>query len=106
MNSMKQIKNLLIILSVLMLAGSCKKDDVNAGKPNNETTIVKLPQATNDINLVAIDAKPGVIEVAVFEIRRDVKTEADLQKTMVVKIAPDPTLIADYNSNNGTNFVT
>jgi hypothetical protein len=51
-----------IILAVLMLGlfmVSCNKDDVNEGKPNNEKTIFKLPQASSDLASVAIDLAPG-----------------------------------------------
>ena len=101
---MKQMQKLLLITCVLGLLVSCKKNELKQG-PNNEKTIVKLPQGEEEIFTIALDAKPGVVEVQILDIRRDVKTEADLNKTMIVKIQNYPTAITDYNAAHGTSIV-
>ena len=94
----------ILIMGMVGLMVSCKKDDVNKGKPNNETTILKLPQGESELYGFALDAVPGNITLKVLEVRRDVKSEADLNKSIVVKIQQDQTLIDDYNTANGTNL--
>jgi hypothetical protein len=103
-----QINKIAILLVAAGAFGwtSCNKVDLNKGITNNEKTIVKLPQAANEINIFSLDAKPGDVTIPVLEVRRDVISEADLNTTQVVKIAPNPQAIDDYNTNNGANLST
>lgn len=103
MNIFRKLHALVILLSVAFLA--CEKD-INEGIQNTEQTIVKLPQAIDEIHTIAVDALPGVITINVLEVRRDPKTESDLNSTLVVKIAPNPALLAAYNSTHGTTYQT
>ncbi len=97
-------KIILSALAVGAIMTSCIKTDINEGITNTEQTIVKLPQASEELYAFALDAVPGEIELQVLDVRRDVKSEGDLNKTNLVKIAPNPTAIADYNAANGTDL--
>jgi hypothetical protein len=91
-------------LAMVMLASSCWKEDINEGLPNNEKTIVKLPQGEDELYSFALDAAPGDIVLDVLDVRRDVKSEKDLSATNIIKIAPAPELIDDFNAANGTSY--
>jgi len=101
---MKQMKTILLITCVLGLLSSCKKNELKQG-PNNEVTIIKLPQASEEKFSHALDFKPGLIDLQLLDVRRDIVSEAELNKTTVVKIKNNPTIVADYNAAHGTNFI-
>jgi hypothetical protein len=103
-----QTKNIALLIATAgaLAFTACNKVDINKGIKNNEKTIVKLPQAANEINVISLNATPGVITIPVLEVRRDVISQADLNTTQVVKIAPNPSAITDYNTNNGANLTT
>ncbi len=104
MNNNKKI--LFSLLAVVMIAMSCNKVDINKGITNNEKAIVKLPFAVDELHNIAVDAVPGTIEIIVCEVRRDIVSSTDLNSTQVVKVAPNPQLIEDFNTNNGTDLTT
>lgn len=100
---MKYFKYLVVGIFPILLMVSCVKD---AGIPtSNETATIKLPQAENEITTLALDAVAGQIDVGIVEIRRDTKSESDLNKTQIVKVSANPTLITTYNTAHGTNYV-
>ena len=99
---MRSIKYLVAAVFPIILA-SCAKD--NTVTSTNEITTIKLPQAENEITTLALDALPGQTDVGVLEVRRDTRSENDLNKTQVVKISSNATLISDYNSAHGTSYV-
>ncbi len=103
-----QTKNIALLISAagILAFAACNKVDINKGITNNEKTIVKLPQAANEINTISLDAAPGALTIPVLEVRRDVISEADLNTTQVVKIAPNPGAIDDYNAAHGSNLTT
>jgi predicted small secreted protein len=85
------------------LFASCDK---NEGTLNGAgQTIVKLPQGADEKVALALDFKPGLQDVLLLDVRRDVPNNSELQKTHVVKIKNDPTIVADYNSAHGTNYI-
>ena len=101
---MKQIKNILVIACAVSLLVSCKRDELKQG-PNNETTLIKLPQASEEKFAHALDFKPGLTDLQLLDVRRDIPNEAELQKTTVVIIKNNPTLVADYNAAHGTSYI-
>lgn len=103
MNTMKSINKIILFLSILAFAGSCiKEQDVNKGIENKEKSLIKLPQAAEEINTIALDANPGSVEVKVLEIRRDAVSNADLNKAITVKIALNNAMITAFNTANGS----
>jgi hypothetical protein len=96
-----------LILGILLVGTamfSCNKDDINEGITNQEKTLIKLPQASNDLSSVAIDATPGEIEVKVLEIRKDAINESELLKAQDIKVSKNTALISDYNAVHGTTY--
>ena len=88
-------KILLGFLATGILLVSCNKDDINEGITNQEKTIIKLPQAAEEVWNIALDAVPGVLNLKVLEVRRDAISESELNKPLTVKVSANPTAIAD-----------
>jgi len=103
-----QTKNIALLIATAgaLTFTACNKVDINQGITNNEKTIVKLPQAANEINIISLNAAPGTITIPVLEVRRDVISEADLNTTQIVKIAPNPDAITAYNAAHSANLST
>lgn len=103
---MRSINKFILFITILSLGASCIKEvDVNEGIANNEKTIIKLPQAAEEINTIALDATPGDITIKVLEVRRDAVSPADLNQALTVKIAPNNGAITAYNTAHTTNLV-
>lgn len=68
-------------------------------------TIVKLPQGADEKVALALDFKPGLTDVVLLDVRRDAPNAGELNKTIVVKIKNNPTIVADYNSAHGTSYI-
>lgn len=96
------------ILSLVMIGGallaSCVKNE--EGKFNSSgSTIVKLPQGASDKVALALDFKAGFQDVVLLDVRRDAPNNAELQKTLTVKIKNDPSIVTAYNTAHATNYV-
>jgi hypothetical protein len=103
---MRSINKLVLFITILAVGASCiKEQDFNKGIVNNEKTIIKLPQAAEELWNIALDAIPGDQIVKVLEVRRDAVSNADLQQALTVKIAPNNGAITAYNTANSTNLV-
>ncbi|MDB5231416.1 MAG: hypothetical protein JWN76_2221 [Chitinophagaceae bacterium] len=100
----------LLGLSVLLF-NACKKVELTKELGDRGQTIVKFMTAPTssshglNYNLTnfQIATTPQVVDVV--DIRRDVPSEAELSKTMVVTVKDDPAAIAAYNNANGTSLV-
>jgi hypothetical protein len=99
-------KFLFGFLAAGVLLVSCNKDDINEGITNQEKTIIKLPQAAEEVWNIALDAIPGVLNLNVLEVRRDAISESELNKALTVKVSPNPAAIAAYNAANPGNELT
>lgn len=98
----------LKLFSLAVLAGSflLTSCDRNEGTLNGAgQTIVKLPQGSEEKIALALDFKPGLQDVVLLDVRRDVPNEGELNKTHVVRIKNDPTIVADYNTAHGTHYI-
>jgi hypothetical protein len=103
---MRSINKFILFITILALGASCIKEvDVNKGITNNERTIIKLPQASEELFTFALDARDRIDTLKVLEVRRDAVTSAGLQEALTVKIAPNNGAITAYNTDNGTNLV-
>lgn len=99
---MKHINKIFsVVIAVGLLLSSCDKDDDIA---SNEKTLVKLPQAASELNIVAIESVPGEVAVDVLEIRRDAINQAALNAGGTVLITKNPSLIDEYNDAHGTDY--
>ena len=96
----------LIALAVAgsFLFASCDKNN-EGGLDGAGQTLVKLPQGAEEKVALALDFKPGLQDVVLLDVRRDVPNNGELNKTTVVKIKNDPTIVADYNSAHGTAYI-
>ncbi len=99
------MNKILLFLTIIVMGASCIKEvDYNKGITNNEKTLVRLPQASEELWAFALDAKPGTVSLNVLEVRRDAISNADLNQPLKVKIAPNNTAIANYNAAHGSNL--
>lgn len=106
MNTMRSINKFILFLTIIAVGASCIKEvDVNEGMPNNEKTIIKLPQAAEEIFTFALDAVDRIDTLKVLEVRRDAVSNGELNAALTVKIAPNNGAITAYNTANGTNLV-
>ncbi len=88
---------------VLLVLGSCRKDDfegdpatgkgTNLGKIMENSEVKKFFSPFNNIQTVHL-----------FSLRRDMVSESALQATNVVKLTQDASLIAAYNTSHNTNY--
>ena len=109
---MKKINHLtglsFLFLSLAIMFASCvKKDsfyDENTAEPNRKT-VVQLYGAENDINLYALNILPATEDFVLIEVVRYPNTQADNNQPLTIKLNKTTTLIDDYNSANGTNYI-
>lgn len=91
---------LLGVVSSLLLV-SCVKDDVT-DTTTEGSTFVKLLQAPE--NQFFFEPFTEVKTLKLFSLRKDANSEAELNTPLMVKLKPEPTLIANYNAANGSDF--
>ena len=93
----------LAVFAGSFLLTSCDK---NEGTLNGAgQTIVKLPQGSEEKVALALDFKPGLQDVVLLDVRRDVPNSGELNKVTTVKIKNDPSIVAAYNSAHGTAYI-
>ena len=101
---MKLTKILTLVAAAGVLLTSCIKND--EGKFNaSGSTLVKLPGGAEEKVALALDFKPGFQDVVLLDVRRDAPTAGELQKAVTVTIKNDPTIVTDYNTAHGTNYI-
>jgi Domain of unknown function (DUF1735) len=97
----------LVTLGVVLALGSCNKPasffSTSTGDPNRKT-VVKIKDA-GDIVVKALDLAPITEDIVLIELSRDPNSQADLNQPLTVKLVSQPSLIADYNTANGTNYI-
>jgi hypothetical protein len=98
----------LLILPALLFS-ACDKVEVTKELGDRGQTTVKFITAANDngtnYNLETINLASTPQTLGVVDLRRDVPNEAELNKTMTVKIKDDPAAIARFNVINQSNLV-
>ena len=98
----------LLILPALLLA-ACEKVEVTKPLGERGQTTVKFITAANangtNYNLETINLASTPQTLGVIDLRRDVPNEAELNKTMTVKIKDDPAAISRFNVINQSNLV-
>jgi|PlaIllAssembly_1097288.scaffolds.fasta_scaffold47007_1 hypothetical protein len=99
-NSLKIAAGVLIMSA---LAVSCLPEQQSIGDAGQ--TLVKLNPS--EFTLVPFDAKSASQTGVLFEVRRDVHSQAALNSTTSVVLTYDTNgaLLAAYNAENGTNFI-
>src|SRR5688572_9270932 len=98
----------LLILPALFLI-ACEKVEVTKPLGERGQTVVKFITADNgegtNYNLETIELLSTPQSLGVIDIRRDIPNEAELNKTLTVKIKDDPAAIARFNQVNSSNLV-
>jgi hypothetical protein len=103
---MNSINQAILFLTILAVGASCiKEEDYNKGIVNNEKTIIKLPQAAEEISSIALDAVNETIETSILEVRKDAVSQAELNSNTTVKLKKNANLITAYNAAHGTSYV-
>jgi hypothetical protein len=90
------------IIASTLLTG-CFKDKYKIDVADNTSrVIVEFRDALNDINQINLDYAAGLVDVGDVVLRVDPRSVQD--KDVTVKVTLNPTLVADYNSANGTSY--
>ena len=96
------LSNYLLLLGVgSLFFTSCVKSDVEE-VGNKGATIVKLLESPE--NKIFFEPFTNIRDVSLFSLRKDAATSSDLNTPTAVKVKLNPTLIADYNTANGSDF--
>jgi hypothetical protein len=95
----------VFLLAVLMV--SCVPEQQSMGDAG-QTLVKVLPANESGFKLLVLDAKSTPQSFPMVEIRKDIANTADLNSTTTVDLTFDQSgaILAKYNSDNGTNFVT
>lgn len=100
-------KSLLIpflILAGMVFFSSCKKDFVFGDiKPNTDRVIVEFTDSKNGAT-ASMHFTTSLIQADLTEIRLFPRSVAT--RDVKVKVIVNPTVVADFNSENGTNYVS
>jgi len=84
-----------------LLFTSCVKEGAQP-LGDRGTTFIKLLESPE--NKIFFEPFTDIRNVSLFSLRKDAPTSGELQAATVVKVKLNPTLIADYNTANGTDF--
>jgi hypothetical protein len=97
------IKIALVVISMAALAVSCIPKEQSMGGAGQ--TLVKL--SPDGFAMLAVDAKTTAQTGILFEVRRDVPSQTALNATTtaVLSYDTDGSILAAYNTANGTNFI-
>jgi len=103
MNLSRSMRWLLTLCAVLLFA-ECEKDSEKGNLNGKGQTIVKIYESP--VSKLSFLPFSGKRSVPIFELRRDIPNNTELNTPLTVRLKINPTLIADYNTENGTAFET
>ncbi len=87
-----------------MLTIGCKKVDTPDPMGDAGTTIVKLP-SEEGYNIAFVELKSSAQTINLLELRRDIPSEGELNKTMKVVVKEDQEVINAYNIAHQTSYL-
>jgi Domain of unknown function (DUF1735) len=98
-------KFLGVLLLVVLAASSCVKNNGYADTINDPGQYVAdISEAgAEDLVALALNSLPASEDVILCQVR--IGSKAVPNKPFVIKLVPNPTLIADYNTAHGTSYV-
>ncbi len=101
---MKKIFSLSIVaLASSLILTACFKDKYKIDVADNTNrVIVEFADGANDINQINLDYASTPVDVTEIVLRVDPRSVQD--KDVTVKFTLNPTVIADYNTANGTTY--
>jgi len=97
----------LIVIALVTFVG-CDRIDVAEDLNGAGQTLVKIYNAGADPQngvVFSINPDPTDFDLIVTEVRRDIPNSGELSKTLTVKLEESATVLTDYNTNAGTNYV-
>lgn len=98
------IKYLGVVLLFAITVSSCRKDSFEGEETlNSGTTFFKIPSGS-EVSLF-FDEFQDVQTVEMFDISREAANNADLQTSVRLKISQDASIIDEYNTEHGEDFV-
>jgi hypothetical protein len=101
---LKSLKLFALAAAAISFFAACDKNDDGTLNGAGQT-IVKLPEGLEEKVARALDFKPGLTDVVLLDVRRDAPNSGELNKTLVVKIKNDPSIVAAYNAAHGSSYV-
>jgi Domain of unknown function (DUF1735) len=98
------MKQLILILSAMVvLLPSCIKDKYNTEPDfNTERLVTEFAEGREEITVLGLDAAPVTQTIDLAGIRA--VSRSQFTGSYTVKLVPNNTLVADYNTNNGTSY--
>lgn len=97
-------KNIITLIAIVaLIIASCTKTEIKYEE--NRPTIVRTPDAENEINVVARDVVPTMEEFDLLTLDRSSTKPEDLNTSLTVKVAKLNTLINDYNTAHTTSYI-
>lgn len=102
MKTLRILKSVAVAIVALFLINSC--DKIESPEPMGDAgqTIVKLFPA--GFKLIALDAVSASQKAVMFEVRRDVANDADLNTATTALLKFDQAILDTYNVHNGMNL--
>ena len=101
---------LLFYTSFLLLAGmifisSCKEDFIHGDiLPNTDRVIVEFTNAQGNNNSVSMEYSSDWVTIDLTDLQFNSRSKVN--NVIRVKFVTSPTVVADYNSANGTNYIS
>src|SRR5688500_3561916 len=105
MKILKITKAYLAIFTMLAFVFTACEKEEETNFTENRPTIVKIKDAENAVTAKARDVLPTIDNFILIDLRRDATDAASLNQAITVKLVLDPTLIDDYNTANGTDYI-
>lgn len=93
----------LIALFVLPFV-ACIKEDTNEIEGKGPQ-LLRIPEASEEINIVGFDATPGITKLVMMYIQRDANSQSNLNGATEVKLTLDNSLIDAYNTEHGSSLI-
>lgn len=97
--------------ALLTILSSCLKDkgfnnyEYGINNPEGGAKVISFPLALNDINTFGLDAVSPSLQVVSNAVVVLSETGEPVKTNVTVKLALDPTLLTEYNANNGTTIL-
>ena len=93
----------MVMMFAIVAIASCTKTEIKYedGRP----TIVRTPNAENEINVMAREVLPAIEEFDLLVVDRSATKPSDLNTALTVKVTKNLSLITDYNTAHGADFI-
>src|ERR1700730_17857308 len=94
-----------LILAGMVFNSSCKEDFIHGDIiPNTDRVIVEFTDARGNNNSMSMEYSNDWVTIDLTDLQFN--TRSKVNNVVRVKFVTSPTVIADYNSANGTNYIS